>query len=150
MAYIIGFIIAAVSVALVATPFFRQRGKSKEPEVLTARVEAQDKRRRIYQEMDTIQLDYDMGNIDEAQYQQQIQSYRLEAASLIREQQKHGQKITGTALEEEIKAFRSARASGKPLDTCPNCGFITSQGEKLCPLCSHNLVNEQGTKDESS
>ena len=150
MAYIIGLIIAAVSVALVAAPFFRQRGKSKEPEVLPAQIEARDKRRRIYQEMDTIQLDYDMGNIDEAQYQQQIQPYRLEAASVIREQQKDGQKIAGNALEEEIKAFRSTRASGKALDTCPNCGFITSRGEKICPLCSHNLVNGQETKDESS
>ena len=150
MGYVIGLIVAAICVALVAAPFYQRCRKSQEPEVMPSSLEAQDKRRRIYQEMDTVQMDYDMGNIDKTQYEQQMQTYRLEAASIIRVQQKHGQKDVGVALEDEVKAYRTARTSGKPIDSCPNCGFITSHGEKVCPLCNQSLASTGKPKDGNS
>lgn len=148
MAIFIALLVAAVCVALVATPFLNKRKKGQVLETVPVGEDAQENRRRIYHEMDTVQLDYDMGNIDKAQYQEQMQSYKLEAASLIRDQQEKDGYNRDKAVEEEIKTFRSVRRSGQPLDTCPNCGFITSHAERVCPLCGQSLETDPGTKDK--
>lgn len=106
----------------------------------------------IYDAIETLELDYQLGNLPEAEYRRQLQAYRVEAAEVIRAQLERGPDAGGDAdaagpesrLEREVMSLRrpESRADAPdtlPADTaaaCPECDAPIPAGLRgPCPGC---------------
>ena len=109
MSLAIGLILAIVSVVVVASPFFLSRRRRRAGNAGQSLEEVMAKRERIYEEMRTLQVDFQLGNIDEDEYESLMRTHRLEAAALVQQQESLEQEARHRALEDEIRAFRRGR-----------------------------------------
>ena len=103
----------------------------------------------IYDAIETLELDYQLGNLPEAEYRRQLQAYRVEAAEVIRAQLDGMPPDAGddgdaagpeSMLEREVMALRRPDASDTlPADTaaaCPECDApIPAALRGPCPGC---------------
>jgi len=106
---IVGVILIIVIVAIVSSPFFPLRKRLKSYYYISDDInELLAKRDRLYEEMRILQLDYELGNLNYEDYTSQIDSHRIEAATLIQKQTKLQSKDLDQALENEIKAFKES------------------------------------------
>ena len=143
MALTIGAILALLAIAVAVFPFVRHRlfgqplaeGRSA-PDVEDAgSVEyGPEELEEIYQAISTLQLERELGNIPEGLYREQLNSYRIAAARLLRglDPARGGD----WALEEEIRVARSGLGGREvPSRPCPNCGRPVSIHAGDCPEC---------------
>lgn len=108
-------IVLAVILAVLAYPFFAQRGGRATMEDAAEEL-AQRLRRsrdRVYEEIRALQQEHFLGNFTEQEYQQQLQNARLQAAGLMRQQQQVQQTLADVeaAVEEELQQIASASDS---------------------------------------
>lgn len=139
-AVLVGITLACFSLLMVGYSFFRgnedradsalqDSGNSDEGVGLDA----------IYDSIDTLELEHQLGNVPEAQYREQLQFYRLQAATIIQRQIDTGEAAPEILLEHEVLDARNGvrpawnpcpqcdaplpeAAGGSPDSTCPHCG----------------------------
>ena len=119
----------------------------------------------IYDSIDTLELEYQLGNLPEEQYRQQLQTYRLEAAAAIKSQLEHGTAPPELLLEQEVMAARAEIRPDGPQhlqeqgdssvlavewQPCPQCDAPIPAALGLsngsCPHCGGHL-SESGFED---
>jgi len=110
----------------------------------------------IYDSIDTLELEYQLGNLPEGQYREQLQAYRLDAAAVIKSPLEQGAAPPELLLEQEVLAARAELHSAEPAQeprpepaagwqprpkcdapipaalgqsdgSCPNCGTSVSE-----------------------
>jgi len=115
MPFLAGLLLAIIVLALVLLPFFRKR-QDQPASVVDTVNQIETRRDELYQEMRTLQQDFDIGNIAREDYESRIRALRLEAALTLREQRELEGEISrlDTALEKEISAYRSKNGSRGP------------------------------------
>ena len=103
MSVLIGVLLALLAIAVVIYPFVKARLQPRSPLAILPpdRVDPEG-REAIYEEIRTLQLEYELGSIEEREYQEQLRDYRLQAAAALREQE------IDLLVEEEITAARKA------------------------------------------
>lgn len=94
----------------------------------------------IYDAIETLELDYQLGNLPEAEYRRQLQAYRVEAAEVIRAQLERGlPSDTGDAaddagpelrLEREVMAWRRPESRADASESLPSANTAAA-----CPEC---------------
>ena len=103
----------------------------------------------IYDAIETLELDYQLGNLPEAEYRRQLQAYRVEAAEVIRAQLERGPDAGDDAdaagpesrLEREVMALRRPDTpdplpSTDTTAACPECDApIPAALRGPCPGC---------------
>ena len=116
-AILVGLALAVFSLVMVAWAFFRgspaSSGQAQSspaaqsggpaPAPMTEGVGLDS----IYDSIDTLELEYQLGNLPEDQYRQQLQAYRLEAAAALKAQSEHGTTPPELLLEQEVIAARA-------------------------------------------
>lgn len=113
-----GVFLALVCLGVVLWPFLKASRRPARREFATPSGDAQGGgRQRVYQEMKTLLLEYQLGHVDEEEYQARTQEYRLEAARAIREQERLEQTLRGLdeTLEQQVQALRSVQRGAAPL-----------------------------------
>ena len=107
MSVLIGVLLALLAIAVVIYPFVKARFQPRSPltSVPPDRVDPGG-RETIYEEIRTLQLEYELGSIDEREYEEQLRAYRLQAASALREQE------IDLSVEREIMAARGTLRNG--------------------------------------
>ena len=70
----------------------------------------------LYDSLETLQLEYRLGNLPEAQYREQFESYRQQAAALIKRQLESGAADPELRLEAEVLAARGRLPQPAPAD----------------------------------
>ena len=70
----------------------------------------------LYDSLETLQLEYRLGNLPEAQYREQFESYRRQAAALIKRQLESGAADPELRLEAEVLAARGRLPQPAPAD----------------------------------
>ena len=108
MSVLIGVLLALLAIAVVIYPFVKSRFQPRSP--LTAvppDLVDPGGRETIYEEIRILQLEYELGSINEREYQEQLRDYRLQAAAILHEQGRSRQEID-LLMEEEIMAARGA------------------------------------------
>ncbi len=144
MALIIGAILALLSIAVAVYPFVSHRffaARRPPPAAgqgsLAARLDA------VYDAINTLQLERELGNLPEGLYREQLDAYRFQAALLLREMDRSSaERGEDWALEEEIRLARTALklpALEPPLP-CPACGRPTRAEGNQCPECGGSLT----------
>ncbi|MCE2462365.1 MAG: hypothetical protein J4F46_00390 [Dehalococcoidia bacterium] len=105
MSVLIGVLLALLAIAVVIYPFVRARFQPRPP--MTVVSPDPGRLDTVYEEIRTLQLEYELGSIDEREYQEQLRDYRLQAAAILHEQGRSRHEID-LLMEEEIMAARGA------------------------------------------
>ena len=105
MSVLIGVLLALLAIAVVIYPFVKFRFQPRPPMAVVSpdpgRLDT------VYEEIRTLQLEYELGSIEEREYQEQLRDYRLQAAAILHEQGRSRQQMD-LLMEEEIMAAREA------------------------------------------
>ena len=155
-AIVVGIALAVFSLVMVSYSFFRGsstssgQARSSQAPLASGEGVALDS---IYDSIDTLELEYQLGNLPEEQYREQLQRYRLEAAATIKSQLEQGAAPPELLLEQEVIAARSELRSAEPAEgwqACPQCDApiptTLGQSSGACPHCSAQL-SDSGLKD---
>ena len=107
MAVLIGVLLAIFGIAVVLYPFLKARSSAQSPPSGDSPTpnEGPGSREAAYQDIRTLQLEYELGSIDEREYRELLRAYRIQAAEAIR---REGSLEEGLdrSLEREIMALR--------------------------------------------
>ena len=154
-AIVVGIALAAFSLVMVSYSFFRGSSTSSGQAQSSPSPSGDDGvgSDSIYDSIDTLELEYQLGNLPEEQYREQLQRYRLEAAAAIKSQLEQGAAAPELLLEQEVIAARSELRSAEPAEgwqACPQCDApiptTLGQSSGACPHCSAQL-SDSGLKD---
>ena len=140
---LIGAVLAMFSVAVLAYPLIksRSRGQPEIPEtnegVEFAELDS------IYENIRTLQLDYQLRKVPENLFRRQMSDYRLQAAAALRRREEK-QADAALLLEQEVLTARAilVRADGNSAGSsgrCPSCGSDLDQITAECPQCAAQL-----------
>ncbi|MDA0989060.1 MAG: hypothetical protein O2783_08100 [Chloroflexi bacterium] len=143
MPYLIGLLITLVSIALLARPILRRvQTTSGSSSLLDSQGDSrgdgvQWQRQQVYDEIKTLILDYELGNIPPEEYNEKLGTYRLQAASLLRQQELllHESRYLVDEMEDEVLALRISWGTVKEVTTCGECGGERDLNAALCPRC---------------
>jgi hypothetical protein len=140
MAIFIGAVLTLLSIAVIVYPFLKSRASGGEtvPEAGTdSDVPDLD---AIYEAIRTLQLEHQLGNIPQGLYQEQLDSYRIQAALALKHHMEAQRQDEDWPLEQEIMLARSslAQVNGHAMP-CSNCGARVSVALTQCPECSTEL-----------
>ena len=115
MDFLIVLLLVVLTIAVLLYPFLKPRRSGDEPKLDDSFLEAGSQRGAIYEEIRALQLERDLGRIAEEEYQQRLQSYRVQAAATLREEGRLREE-SGTldqVLEEEVREARKRRAKDR-------------------------------------
>ena len=110
MAIMMGLLLVLFSAAVVAYPFLKARRPAGAASFASLE-ELAERRRAIYSEIRTLELEHDLGKLEEVDYLHRLRSYKLAAATTFREQDGMETRLKelDSAVEEEVAAMRRAR-----------------------------------------
>ena len=137
MAYLIIALLTIFAVAVVLYPFIRGGAAPGEPSgERSGLASSLHERESIYQEIRAIQLEYEIGTVQEEEYRRQLQAYRFQAAHSLRDQDAAE---LDQELEEQILALRTHFVTGggdhhSPA-VCPTCGSAITAPAGKCTQC---------------
>ena len=108
MAVLIAGLLAILSVGVILYPFWKAWSRTGPSPAQGSPVEpGQGEGSDVFEEIRTLQLEYELGAVDEADYRDRLRADRLRAAAGLRDREQ-----LDRALEEEILA---QRADGRQL-----------------------------------
>ena len=135
-AILVGVALAAFSLVMVSYSFFRRSttdpGQVQSSPVASPSSDDGVGLDAIYDSIDTLELEYQLGNLPEGQYREQLQAYRLEAAAAIKTQLEQGEASPELLVELEVMAARAEIRSAQPLD---GADTDVTQDWRACPQC---------------
>ena len=159
MAYLLGFLLALVSIALLARPFLRQRHPVSIPSSsFDSLKDVQWQQQQVFDEIKTLILDHDLGNIPPEEYDEKLGTYRIQAADLLRQEEQFLQdlKYLEEEIEDRVLALRISWGAVKGLTTCSECGGERGVNAGLCPRCEFpgkdggSLAEDPHAEEETS
>lgn len=119
MAAIVGIILAAIIVIVLAYPFFGRRRVSADGPDRVDRVASADALRHLlYREPVTLRNEYESGNMSVEEYEEQLGELRVRAARLMRDRSEHRTRMLEAelALEREVQRVRRSQVAGADRD----------------------------------
>ena len=158
-AILVGAALACFSLVMVGYSFFRGNEAREIGPVAPARpstgsgddevgIDA------ILDSINTLDLEYQLGNVAGEQYREQMASYRMQVALAVKAQLERGDASPELLLEEEILEAR-ARSAGE-WRSCPRCDAplpLTTDGDATlahCPHCNASLGNDDSPQSPES
>jgi hypothetical protein len=101
-------LLAVIAVAIIAIPFFRTPKKEDAFDPHNAEA-LRSQRESIYQALETLRLERELGQVDDQEYQRQLREYRRQAAIALQAQERveGDQEELVALLEEEVLAARA-------------------------------------------
>jgi hypothetical protein len=153
MAYFLGFLLALVSVALLARPILRRERVASSPaSSLESLEDVQWQHQQVYDEIKTLILDHELRNIPSEEYEEKLGDYRLRAADLLRQQEQLLHELTSLEdqLEDRVLALRMSWGTVKVVTICGGCGGERDLIAALCPRCELPEQEEIGLEGDSA
>ncbi|MFH1560177.1 MAG: hypothetical protein ABID84_02025 [Chloroflexota bacterium] len=138
MAYFLGLLLALASIALLARPILRrEQTTSSSASSLDSLEDVQWRHQQVYDEIKTLILDYELGNIPPEEYEDRLTAYRLRAADLLRQQEQLLHELTylEKEIEDRVLALRMSWGTVKRVTICGGCGGERDINATLCPRC---------------
>ncbi len=149
VAIIFGAALAVFSLVMVCYSFFRGRwydGPAHESAFATLQSTTSQTQGEgpsidsIYESIYTLELEHQLGNLPEQQFQEQFQAYRLQAATTLKEQIENGQGGPLWLLEGEIMEARSVIQGKLPVAPfCQDCSAPVPTESRTCLHCGADL-----------
>jgi hypothetical protein len=131
----VGAVLAAFSFAVVGYAFMR----GPQPLSTTDTPPETDDRALgdIFDSITTLDLEYQLGRLPEEDFQAQFQAYRVQAATVLRDQLEAGRGDPAWLLEQEILLARGLDGNAV---VCPDCNASVLKGMLACPNCGAEMA----------
>ncbi len=140
MALLVGAALAVFSVAVVVYPFLKPRLRARGDGPRAGAGLAGLDLETIYDAIRTLQLEYQLGQIPENLYREQLRGYRVQAAAALRRSMNERAGPPDWLMEQEVMVARAAlRGAGGGPRSCPNCRSLPGPGMAVCPECGAKL-----------
>ena len=145
MPFFLGLVFAFFAILVLAWPILRRTrsapGPVAPPDALS---EVAQRRARIYEDIKTLALDYELGNVPAEEYNAKLAAFRLEAARALRDQEQLHQAQATLEDDLEREALELRRSWGSVTETilCEVCGKEVAASAALCPRCELPLGHE--------
>ena len=152
MAVFIGLLLALALMVVLARPVLRREvqasGDISSPDFL----EVSRRQQQIYDDIKSLILDHELGNVPPREYRERLETYRLQAANALREQEQLRQTLSGQEEDLEDQALELRRSWGavKRVNPCEWCGGEVDALAALCPRCELPLDGEPSVEEEAS
>ena len=106
MAVLIGLLLAIFSIGIISYPFFKvNRFNNISP---SAHLDEPVRRRNlIYSDIRTLELDHQLGKLEEHDYERRLQIYKISAAATFKEQE--DLERMDKAIEDSVASIRRSR-----------------------------------------
>lgn len=135
MAVIISVILALFAIGVVVFPFIKGRLRLQTAQSQSSTgPDARRDREAIYDDIKTLQLEYELGSIEGKDYHERLRAHRLDAAMALRDQERQELELD-SLLEEEISHARGPRDSIRDSLRCRTCGRPMAPIDTACPHC---------------
>jgi len=141
-----GAVLAIFSFAVVGYAFLH--GRQPEIETPEAAPDTDDQALAdIFDAINTLDLEFQLGRLAEEDFQAQFQAYRVQAAKVLRDQLEAGRGDPAWVLEQQVLLARNALESavGKTIEsavTCPDCSAAVLEGTPACPHCGAEMATQ--------
>ncbi len=135
-----GALLAVFSFGVVYYTFIRVRHYG--PAEANAPAPADDQELAdIFDAINTLDLEYQLGRLAQEEFQAQFQAYRVQAATVLRDQLEAGRGDPAWVLEQEILLARGDQdsAAGR-ITACPDCSAAVLEGTPSCPHCGAEMA----------
>ncbi len=153
MEFVVALLVLAAALAALAIPLYRAHAQ---PALVSASTldDLLAQRDGVYATLRDLELDRQLGKLDEADYGAIHEKYMVQAAAILRELdalQGEGSTAEASAeIERQVSALRKTHATAARGQTaakhkdarareCPNCGKPYLRGDKFCARCGHAL-----------
>lgn len=162
MEFVVALLVLAVALAALAIPLYRAH---TQPAITPASTldDLLAQRDGVYMTLRDLDLDHELGKLDDQDYKRQRERYMLQASVILREldtlRGEGSAAPAGAEIEKQVAAFRKtnlpapqvAAASAVPPSPktappppaprleCPNCKRPYHLGDKFCARCGHSL-----------
>ena len=144
LAILVSVALACFSLVMVGYSFFRNRAPQHEPATVTSGQEDDGVGLdSLFDSLETLELEFQLGNIPEQEYAQQLFSHRQQIAALVKEQLERGDAAPELLLEQEILRVRAGGVA--VWRSCPQCDAplpapsADGTGAATCPHCNAAL-----------
>lgn len=135
-----GAVLAVFSFAVVGYAFIHGR-QSKSDGVDVPPESGDQALADIFDAITTLDLEYQLGRMPQEEFQAQFQGYRMQAASVLRDQLEAGRGDPAWALEQEILLARGAQENyDRKTIACPDCSAAVLGGTPACPHCGAEMA----------
>ncbi len=153
MPYLLGLLLALITAALIAWPMLRSRRASPLPRrsALDELRDVQRQRSQVYDDIQTLGLDRELGNVNADQYSEAFEAHRLRAALLLRQEEEITAELAPrmSEIEDEVLAFRQKSGSVLITAECEECGRLQDADAPLCPQCETDDSGFAGSRPEA-
>jgi|SRR5581483_2112964 hypothetical protein len=147
MDFVIALLVLAAALAILAYPLYRAQ---QQPAALNASTldNLLAQRDGVYATLRDLELDKQLGKLDDADYNALHEKYMTQATDLLRQldtlQGKGSAAAASDALEQEIAALRNKTTNGRTPTPqkalrCANCGRPYKAGDRFCARCGRAL-----------
>ena len=116
MAVVVGLLLVLFCIAVALYPFFKHRSSTARVDNAASVRDIVERRRAIYADLETLELEHGLGNLDDAEYEERSREFRLAAASTFREQEmlEDADAEVEEAINRELARWKAARRNGAP------------------------------------
>ena len=153
MPFFLGLIFAFFAILVLAWPILRRSRAASDAAPPADRLrEAAQRRSRMYDDIKTLALDHELGNVPDQEYTEKLAAYRLEAARALRDHEQLHQTQAGLEEDLENEALELRRSWGSVKETvpCEVCGREVDAKAALCPRCELPLGRETTSREAPS
>ena len=140
MTLVIGAALALFCLAIVTYPFLKSRfASAASPRTISTSVAAPELG-PVYDAITTLHLEYQLGKVPQNLYKEQLASYRLQAASVLRQRFQERAGEPEWMLEQEVLVTRAAlRGTEGGPRACPTCRSLVAPELLGCPECGASM-----------
>ncbi len=152
MAVVVGLTFAFLAIVALAWPvLMRRRSRAVQEASPDATQEALRRRDRVYDDIKTLILDHELGNVPGDEYAQKLAAFRIDAARAIRdlEQVRQAGAEEDESLENEVLELRRSWGSVKDTLLCQVCVREVDAAAPLCPRCEMPLDGGSGERGDA-
>lgn len=154
MPVVIGTLLAVLVIGVVLYPFLKPRLRSGDrptpdfqPMVGAEAPAEPGVPETIHEHIKGLRQDYELGMMEEAEYQERLRGYRLQAAAALRDQEALRLGLD-RAHEEQILAARTS-ADGEGAALCPGCGQPLASANVECSSCGATIAPDDRRQRKS-
>lgn len=141
MAVLVGLLLVVFCIGVALYPFLKARTVSARADASPSVQELVERRRAIYSDLETLDMDRGLGHVDEAEYQERSREYRLAAAATFRDQERleaADAKVEDT-ISRELMRWRSGHQDLASAVSCRACGKPLAVADEQCPRCGQRV-----------
>ena len=141
MAVVVGLLLVAFCIAVALYPLLKSRTTSSPSDSSLSIRELMERRRNIYSDLETLDVERGLGHVDEAEYQERSRDFRLAAAATFRDQEllEAADAEVEDAISRELARWKADQRNGASPSLCSGCGQPlgddADDADEQCPHC---------------